>query len=41
MNCKLLLHPIIRNYWMVRQLEQQLHCVAVARSGYVELVRQP
>jgi len=37
-SAKLLLHPIMRNYYSIMILEQMLGRTAVARSGYVELV---
>ena len=35
---KVLLHPIVRNYYHVQAIEQRLNRVAVAHAGYVELV---
>lgn len=37
-SAKVLLHPIMRNYYSILILEQILGRTAVARSGYVELV---
>lgn len=37
-SAKIMLHPIMRNYWSVVIVEQITGRTAVCRSGYVELV---
>lgn len=37
---KIMLHPIMRNYWSIAIVEQATGRVAVARQGYVELVKK-
>lgn len=35
---KIMLHPIMRNYWHIAALEFRIGRVAVARQGYIELL---
>lgn len=37
-SAKILLHPIMRNYWSIVIVEQMTGRTAVIRDGYVELV---
>lgn len=37
--CKVLLHPIMRNYWSIAIVEQATGRTAVIRNGYIELVK--
>lgn len=39
MDAKVLLHPAVRNYWHISAIEQRTGRTAIARRGYVELVR--
>lgn len=34
-----MLHPIVRNYYHIRQIEERTGRVAIARMGYIELVK--
>lgn len=36
--CRVLLHPIVRNYWAIAIIEHDARRTAVIRNGYVELV---
>lgn len=38
-SAKVLLHPIIRNYWSIAIVEQATGRTAVIRNGYIELVK--
>lgn len=38
-SAKILLHPIMRNYWSIAIVEQATGRTAVIRNGYIELVK--
>lgn len=38
-SAKVLLHPMVRNYWHISALEQRTGRTAIARKGYIELVQ--
>ena len=38
-SAKVLLHPAVRNYWHISALEHRTGRTAIARKGYVELVK--
>lgn len=39
MMAKVLLHPIMRNVYHIRNVEEATGLTAIARRGYVELVK--
>ncbi len=39
MMAKIMLHPIMRNYWSIAIVEQATGRTAVIRNGYIELVK--